>query len=62
MKDESENPKKFGRIYNKILSNILRVLKVNEDLRQQELALKILSACPELVTGYLRLSSTHSFS
>lgn len=53
-KNEGENPKKFGRIYNKILSNILRVLKVNEDLRQQELALKILSACPELVTGYLR--------
>ncbi|KAA1478653.1 hypothetical protein DENSPDRAFT_692792 [Dentipellis sp. KUC8613] len=43
---------KNGRIYNKILANILRGLKVNEDARQQELALKILAACPELVAGY----------
>ncbi|KZT52357.1 hypothetical protein CALCODRAFT_92465 [Calocera cornea HHB12733] len=41
-----------GRIYNKILSNFLKALKVGEDARQQELALKILEACPELVTGY----------
>ena len=44
---------KGGKIFNKILSNVLRMLKVNEDPRQQELALKILSACPELVAGYL---------
>ncbi|KAH7884073.1 ribosome 60S biogenesis N-terminal-domain-containing protein [Phlebopus sp. FC_14] len=42
----------IGRVYNKILSNILRTLKVNEDARQQELALKITAACPELVAGY----------
>ena len=39
-------------MYNKILANILKTLKVNEDARQQELALKIMSACPELVAGY----------
>ncbi|KAG5635154.1 hypothetical protein H0H81_012205 [Sphagnurus paluster] len=41
-----------GKIYNKILSNILKGLKVNEDPRQQELGLKIMSACAELVSGY----------
>ncbi|PFH47812.1 hypothetical protein AMATHDRAFT_6373 [Amanita thiersii Skay4041] len=41
-----------AKIYNKILSNILKSLKVNQDPRQQELALKIMSACPELVAGY----------
>ena len=42
-----------GKIYNKILANVLRTLKVNEDPRQQELALKITAACPELVAGYV---------
>lgn len=41
-----------GKIYNKILANLIKTLKVNEDLRQQELALKVLSACPELIAGY----------
>jgi nucleolar pre-ribosomal-associated protein 1 len=50
--DVVDEPKKGGKIYNKILSNILKSLKVNEDARQQELALKILVACPELVAGY----------
>ncbi|KAI0269360.1 ribosome 60S biogenesis N-terminal-domain-containing protein [Gloeopeniophorella convolvens] len=40
------------RIYNKILAQLLRTLKVNEDPRQQELALRILTSCPELVSGY----------
>lgn len=40
-----------GRVYNKVLSNFVKTLRVNEDARQQELALKILEACPELVTG-----------
>jgi nucleolar pre-ribosomal-associated protein 1 len=44
-------PQKGGKIYNKILANLLKVLKVNEDARQQELALKIMTACPELVAG-----------
>ncbi|KAL4075510.1 ribosome 60S biogenesis N-terminal-domain-containing protein [Scleroderma citrinum] len=42
----------LGKVYNKILSRVLPTLKVNEDARQQELVLKILLACPELVTGY----------
>lgn len=46
------DPQKGGKIYNKILSNVLKNLKVNEDARQQELSLKILVACPELVAGY----------
>ncbi|KAI0637561.1 ribosome 60S biogenesis N-terminal-domain-containing protein [Trametes polyzona] len=50
--DDSEMTHKGGRIYNKILANVVKTLKVNEDPRQQELALKILAACPELVTGY----------
>ncbi|PSR72606.1 hypothetical protein PHLCEN_2v11530 [Hermanssonia centrifuga] len=41
-----------SRIYNKILGNVIKGLKVNEDSRQQELALRILTACPELVAGY----------
>ncbi|KDQ65157.1 hypothetical protein JAAARDRAFT_75487 [Jaapia argillacea MUCL 33604] len=41
-----------SKIYNKILSNLLKVLKANEDLRQQELALKVIAACPELVAPY----------
>ncbi|KAF8185167.1 ribosome 60S biogenesis N-terminal-domain-containing protein [Pholiota molesta] len=51
-KEDDESARKGGKIYNKILANILKTLKVNEDSRQQELALKILSACPELVAGY----------
>lgn len=43
--------KRQGKIYNKILANFLKTLKVNEDLRQQELAIKIMTACPELVAG-----------
>jgi nucleolar pre-ribosomal-associated protein 1 len=46
-----ETAPKSGRIYNKILAHLLKTLKVNEDPRQQELALRIFSACPELVCG-----------
>ncbi|KAH9853304.1 ribosome 60S biogenesis N-terminal-domain-containing protein [Lenzites betulinus] len=49
---DSEKAQKGGRIYNKILANVVKTLKVNEDPRQQELALKILAACPELISGY----------
>ncbi|EJT99629.1 hypothetical protein DACRYDRAFT_95959 [Dacryopinax primogenitus] len=41
-----------ARLYNIILANFIKVLKVGEDARQQELALKILEACPELVAAY----------
>ncbi|KAI9448397.1 ribosome 60S biogenesis N-terminal-domain-containing protein [Lactarius indigo] len=50
--DNNETAPKNARIYNKILSHLLKSLKVNEDPRQQELALRIMSACPELVSGY----------
>ncbi|KAI5117575.1 hypothetical protein M0805_005637 [Coniferiporia weirii] len=52
--DDSEATHKSGKFYNKILANTLKMLKVNDDARQQELALKILHACPELVSGYLQ--------
>jgi nucleolar pre-ribosomal-associated protein 1 len=49
---EDDTIKRTGRIYNRILANVLKTLKVNEDSRQQELAIKILEACPELVAGF----------
>ncbi len=42
-----------GRIYNKILANIVRLLRVSEDARQQELAFRNLEACPELVAKWV---------
>lgn len=54
--DEEGNAPTKGhgnKIYNKVLANVVKTLKVNEDPRQQELALKILGACPELVAGYV---------
>lgn len=51
-KDE-EHQSKPGRLHNRLLANVVKSLKANEDLRQQELVLKILSACPELVAGYV---------
>lgn len=48
---EDTGEERGGRVYNKILANVLRTLKVNEDSRQQELARRILGACPELVAG-----------
>ncbi|KAF5363710.1 hypothetical protein D9756_001121 [Leucocoprinus leucothites] len=49
---EDSEDERGGKIYNKILANVLKTLKVNEDSRQQELARRILEACPELVAGY----------
>ena len=49
---EDNSHQRGGKIYNKIIANIIKTLKVNEDPRQQELALKLLTACPELVAGY----------
>ncbi|CAK5281477.1 unnamed protein product [Mycena citricolor] len=58
-KDQGWYPRTIGaddkgnsRLYNKILANILKTLKVNEDSRHQELALKMMAACPELVAGF----------
>lgn len=49
--DSEIKPGHGTKIYNKILANIIKSLKVNEDARQQELAFKILEACPEIVAG-----------
>jgi nucleolar pre-ribosomal-associated protein 1 len=49
--EKEETAHQGGKIYNKILANILKNLRVNEDSRQQELALKVMIACPELVAG-----------
>jgi nucleolar pre-ribosomal-associated protein 1 len=49
--DKTDGKSKGSKIHNKILSNIVKTLKVNEDARQQELALRIFGACPELVAG-----------
>ncbi len=49
---EDSGEERGGKIYNKILANMLKALKVNEDSRQQELARRILESCPELVAGY----------
>jgi hypothetical protein len=39
------------KIRNKILGHFIKGLRVSEDLRQQELLVKILKACPELAQG-----------
>lgn len=63
LQSEATDPKhRSGKIYNKILSNVVKTLKVNEDSRQQELALKILSACPELVSAFVNHASFRLFS
>ena len=49
---EEDGVNQRGKFYNKILANVVKGLKVNEDPRQQELTFKILQACPELVSGY----------
>ena len=52
MPESESGSSKGSKVYNKILANVLKTLKVNEDPRQQELALKLLAACPELAAGY----------
>jgi nucleolar pre-ribosomal-associated protein 1 len=59
--EENRSRDKGGKIYNKILANILKTLKVNEDPRQQELALKIMAACPELVARWDLIIKTSLF-
>ncbi|RXW16240.1 hypothetical protein EST38_g9609 [Candolleomyces aberdarensis] len=47
---------KQPKLHNPTLLSLLRQLKPTDDPRQHELALKILSACPELVSPYLPTS------
>jgi nucleolar pre-ribosomal-associated protein 1 len=51
--EDEEKPVGFAKkskTYNRIIGNLLKNLKPTEDARQQELALKIFVACPELVS------------
>ncbi|KAI8376770.1 ribosome 60S biogenesis N-terminal-domain-containing protein, partial [Choanephora cucurbitarum] len=43
---------KQTRITNRVLAKFITTLKPSDDMRQQELLLKILAACPELVQEY----------
>jgi hypothetical protein len=49
--EEELKSQRGGKIHNIILANILKTLKINEDPRQQELSVKVMEACPELVSG-----------
>ncbi|CAO3683818.1 unnamed protein product [Rhizopus microsporus] len=48
---------KPSRIHNRVLAKFILTLKPADDLRQQELLLKILNACPELVQEYWKNTS-----
>lgn len=48
-KPTSEDPSKNSKITNRLLAKFITTLKPADDMRQQELVLKILGACPELV-------------
>ncbi|KAG9026256.1 hypothetical protein FRB95_009056 [Tulasnella sp. JGI-2019a] len=41
-----------SKLYNTVLLHFITTLKANDDVRQQELVLKVLEACPELVAEY----------
>ncbi|CAG8441879.1 9449_t:CDS:10 [Acaulospora morrowiae] len=49
--EKSTNYRK-DRVHNVILSSFIKILNPAEDLRQRELLLKILEACPELIQVY----------
>lgn len=48
-KPSSEESLKNSKITNRLLAKFIVTLKPADDMRQQELLLKILGACPELV-------------
>ncbi|CAL1701993.1 unnamed protein product [Somion occarium] len=52
----AQGPPRF-KIYNKILAGVAKTLRLSDDPRQRELALRILKACPELVAGFWSASS-----
>ncbi|KAI8087542.1 ribosome 60S biogenesis N-terminal-domain-containing protein [Thamnidium elegans] len=51
-KPTSEESSKITKITNRLLAKFITTLKPADDMRQQELLLKILSACPELVQEF----------
>ncbi|KAI8647125.1 ribosome 60S biogenesis N-terminal-domain-containing protein [Parasitella parasitica] len=52
--NNSDESTKNSKITNKALAKFITTLKPADDIRQQELALKILSACPELTQEFWR--------
>ncbi|KAI0075408.1 hypothetical protein K474DRAFT_1664265 [Panus rudis PR-1116 ss-1] len=54
--ETQENPAN-RKVYNKILSGVVKALKISEDTKQRDLAIRILKACPELVSGYWSAAS-----
>ncbi|KAF7729953.1 hypothetical protein EC973_003366 [Apophysomyces ossiformis] len=55
--DKGETGTKMETVQNRALAKFIMSLKPVDDMRQQELLLKILSACPELVEGYWKGTS-----
>ncbi|KAG2200281.1 hypothetical protein INT47_000274 [Mucor saturninus] len=51
-KPNSDEQSKNSKITNRLLAKFIVTLKPADDMRQQELVLKILSACPELVQEF----------
>lgn len=47
-----------SKVHNKILAGVVKSLRLSDDPRQRELALRILKACPELVAGYVLCESS----
>lgn len=48
---EDTSARRPDTVHNRILASFIKSLSPNDDLRQQELVLKILEVCPELVPG-----------
>ncbi|KAI8388470.1 ribosome 60S biogenesis N-terminal-domain-containing protein [Radiomyces spectabilis] len=48
----AEEETKSDKLHNRVLAKFIPSLKPTDDMRQQELLVKILAACPELVQGY----------
>ncbi|RIA94625.1 ribosome 60S biogenesis N-terminal-domain-containing protein [Glomus cerebriforme] len=55
--DTNQTNENQTKVHNIILLQFIKLLKPTQDLRQQELLLKILEACPELVKPYLKASN-----
>ncbi|KAI9011983.1 ribosome 60S biogenesis N-terminal-domain-containing protein [Phycomyces nitens] len=53
----TEDGVKGVKIQNRVLSKFILSLKPADDIRQQELLLKILAACPELIESYWKTTS-----
>ncbi|KAI8980871.1 ribosome 60S biogenesis N-terminal-domain-containing protein [Pilobolus umbonatus] len=57
MKVSDDEPSKEKKLNNRALGKFIATLRPSDDMRQQELLLKILQACPELVDEYWRTTT-----